>query len=306
MPAKFPPMTLEVHAVVSEGLSLVTSRNGALLAGLFLVAEALGFVLFLVAGTMYVPVDAGTGLTPGSDVPAGDLPAGAASVATMLTGLFNIVVTVPISIVAIRTFVGGATDRIPDAYLFRRIGRATLSGVLASLAGGFLLFAVPFVGTMLAIGVVLALSGVPRLLALVVLVGLVLAGTVAVWLHILFLLHEIAVRDRGVLGAFRGSWDTVRGNRVRLAALAGTLVIVRMSVAWYGVPPADGSWSLFQLVLTPVAIVLSALAGVVTAAILARAYLQCRPDVDPAGLAGRDEGYGPEVGPTRAHDREGA
>ncbi|MFP8954052.1 hypothetical protein ACLI4Z_13960 [Natrialbaceae archaeon A-arb3/5] len=277
-------MTFRVWDVVSEGVSLAASRNGAVLAGFFIAAETLGLFLFLVAGTMYVPVDVGTGLPSGSEVPTGELSEPAMGVATLLTGVFTSVVTIPISLVAIRTFVGGETNGIPDAFIFRRIGWATAAGVVASFAQSALLFAIPFGVLIGAIALVFVLSGTPLLIGWLVLLVLGLAAVVVVWLHFLFLLHEIGVRDRGVVGAFRGSWATVRGNRLKLALLAAGLALIRLSAGFGAVPPADGEWTIFELVTMPIWLLLSGIIGVFSAAIFARAYRTLRSDVDGARL----------------------
>jgi hypothetical protein len=283
-------MTFQISRVVSDGVSLALSRNGAVLTVLFFIAESLGVLLIAGVGTMYVPVDVGTGIATGGEVAAGsNLPTGTAALASLLAGGFSSVVTTPISIVAIRTFVGGQTNEFPDQYIFDRIGRATVSGIVANFLYAALLFIVTF-----GMGIVLlvAVFGIGRLdllpgqiggIALIlfaavgVLIMVVLLVTVAV--HFLFLMHEISVRHRGVVGAFRGSWDTVRGNRVRLAGLAIVLIAVRSGVSSVAAPPVEGGWTAFQLVTTPVAMAVAAVVGVVVTAIFARTYRELRPDV---------------------------
>jgi hypothetical protein len=283
-------MTFQISRVVSDGVSLALSRNGAVLTVLFFIAESLGVLLIAGVGTMYVPVDVGTGIATGGEVAAGsNLPTGTAALASLLAGGFSSVVTTPISIVAIRTFVGGRTNEFPDQYIFDRIGRATVSGIVANFLYAALLFIVTF-----GMGIVLlvAVFGIGRLdllpgqtggIALIlfaavgVLIMVVLLVTVAV--HFLFLMHEISVRHRGVVGAFRGSWDTVRGNRVRLAGLAIVLIAVRSGVSSVAAPPVEGGWTAFQLVTTPVAMAVAAVVGVVVTAIFARTYRELRPDV---------------------------
>ena len=283
-------MALHIRQVVSDGISLAASRNGAVLAFLFLVVETAGLLLFLAAGTLYVPVDIGTGVVPGSDIEAGgELPEVASSIAIMLTSVFTSVITIPLSIIAIRTFVGGRTESIPDAYIFDRIGRATLSGLVANFLYGFMLFFVPFVagiGLLLSIGAIGGIGGIPDQYAGIVFVLVAFVGVLAtlfflivIWLHFLFLLHEISVRHRGVLGAFKGSWATVRGSRIKLGLLGIVLVTMRFTAGWFGVPPADGHWTVFQAVTTPISIVVSAIVGVFVTAIFARAYRSLRPDV---------------------------
>jgi len=176
-------MALHIRQVVSDGISVAASRNGAILAFLFLVAETASLLLFLGAGTLYIPVDIGTGVAPGSDIEAGgELPEIASSIAIILTGLFTSVITIPLSIIAIRTFVGGRTESIPDAYIFDRIGRATLSGLIASLLYGFMLFFIPFaagIGLLLSIGAISGIGGVSDQYAGIVLVLVALIGLLA-------------------------------------------------------------------------------------------------------------------------------
>lgn len=288
-------MALRIGRVVSEGISLAISRNGAVLSVLFFLAESLGVLLVVSVGTMYVPVDAGTGVTPGSEIAAGgELPALTAAGASLLAGVFTSVITTPLSIVAIRTFVGGRTDTIPDEYVFDRIGRATFSGIAASFLQAALVFAVVF-GTVLALFLGLFAVGdlgVPDHLSLAALLLVVLAVTVGgavllvtVMVHFLFLLHEISVRDRGVVGAFRGSWDTVRGNRLRVAGLAVVLGGLRGGISTVAVPPIEGAMSTLRLAVTPVAMALTAIVGVVVTAIFARTYRELRPDVSTAFAA---------------------
>ena len=288
-------MAFQIQRVVSDGVSLALSRNGAVFAVLFFLAESLGVVLVVGVGTTYVPVDVGTGVAAGGDIAAGgDLPQFTAVVASLLAGGFTSVVTTPISIVAIRTFVGGETDGIPDRYLFDRIGRATVSGVVANFLYAALVFVVTF-GIGLAL--VVAVLGVGRLdllpdavagPAMLLLAGigilLAIALLVTVAVHFLFLLHEISVRHRGVLGAFRGSWDTVRGSRVRVAALAVLLIAVRSSVSSVAAPPVEASWTTFHLLTTPFAMAFAAIVGVVVTAIFARTYRELRSDL-PAEFA---------------------
>ena len=282
-------MALRIGRVVSEGAALAFSRNGVVLSALFFLAESLGVLLIISVGTMYVPVDVGTGVTPGSQLAAGgELPALTAAAASMFAGLFTSVLTAPLSIIAIRTFVGGRTDRIPDNYIFDRIGRATFSGVIASFLQVGLMFAVVF-GVVFAF--FLGLFAIGRLglsdhlsMAVLLLVGLVvLVGGAVLFLtllvHFLFVSHEISIRNRGVVDAFRGSWETVRGNRLRLAVLAVVFGGVRGSFSSLAAPPVEGPISMFQLALTPVGMVLSAAIGVLVTAIFARTYRELRPDV---------------------------
>lgn len=280
-------MALSIRDAVSEGLSITASRNGVTLIALFLAVQTFGLIVFLAAGRTYVPVSLGTGMATGAELPTGELPRGASAVATLFVGVFNSIISTPVMIVAIRTFVGDERDGIPDAYLFGRIGRATLSGVLATFAQMVLFFGIAIVAGLLSAALFITLSGPPAIIGILLVVCAALVGFVLVWLQFLFLLHEIAVRDRGTIAAFRGSWATVRGHRVKLALLAGAIAVVRIGVSGVGAPGFDTALTASNLGITAVTVVVASVVGVTVVAIMARAYQQLRPDVDDSERSGR-------------------
>jgi len=299
-------MTLQLRRVVADGLQMAVSRNGAVFAAVFLAVETLSLLLVLVASTSYIPVDLGAGIEPAGGIAVGSqLSELTGLAATMLVGVFSAVVTVPISIIAIRTFVAGATDTIPEGALFNDLGRASGRGLVAMLCYTATLFLIPFVTVLVLFGVVAAagtteiVSGwVAGVVGLVVGGGLIVAAVavgVVVWLQFLFLLHEIGVRGQGVVDAFRGSWATVRGSRLELGVLALVLTSLRSGVSWAGSPTVEGGWTLLQSTTAAVSLIASAAIGVVTMAILARAYRDLRPEVDPDEPAERGEAHGTDA-----------
>lgn len=307
-------MTFQLRAVVTNGLRLALSRNGAVFAAVFFMLETLSLLLVLVAGTSYVPVDLGAGIEPTGGIAAGSQLSGfTGGIATMLVGVFSAVVTVPLSIIAIRTFVAGATDTIPEAALFNDLGQASVRGLVASFCYGLLLVllilatSAGLFAVVVGIGVIDILSGWVAGAVGIVTGGLLLAAAAAVgiviWLHFLFLLHEIGVRGQGVVDAFRGSWATVRGSRLRIGGLAFLLVSLRSGVAWSATPPVEAGWqsppiesgwTLVQSATTGLWLAAAAAIGVVTTAILARAYRDLRADIDPDEPSGRAESRGAE------------
>ena len=293
-------MTLQLRSVVTDGLRLALSRNGAVFGAVFLAVETLSLLLVVVAGTSYVPVDLGAGIEPTGGIAAGSQLSELTGFAAMvLVGLFSAVVTVPLSIVAIRTFVAGATDTIPEAALFNDLGRATVRGIVVSfcyamlVVGLLLTMSLGIFAVVAVVGAIDVLSGWIAAVVGIVVGGLLLLAAIAVgiaiWLHFLFLLHEVGVRGQGVVDAFRGSWETVRGNRVRIGGLAFLLVSLRSSISWSGSPSADSGWTLLQSVTTGASLVVAAGMAVVTTAILARAYRDLRAEIDADGLSGRTE-----------------
>lgn len=272
---------LDLWDVIAEGLSLATTRNGLVLMGAFFLVESVTLLLIFAGSAVYLPLDQAADVlgTP-SDIPVGsDLSLIAEIGATVLAGAFGALLSMPLSIVAIRTFVVGATDRIPDDCLFHRIGRATLSAVVATLLVTTLIFAIIFGGVVLSIfGAIVLLEGWVILVAIVLGIVLAFVGYVAVWIHVLFLTHEIAIRDRGVVGAFRGSWATVRGNRLRVFVLAVLVAGVRGGVGWAATPGFEGTFGLLSIPILAVALAITAALGVAGTAVLARAYRQLSTD----------------------------
>lgn len=279
-PADTSRRRLDVWDAFSDGLSLAASRNGLVLMLAFFAVQTVSLLLFVAGGSVYLPLDQAADVVgEPSGLPVGsDLSVAGTIGAMVLASGFSILVSTPLSIVAIRTFVVGATEHIPEDCLFHRLGRATLSGILATLLVGALFIALLFGGVAGLVLLVVSIS-IPFGLG-VIAVGflLLLVGFVVLWIHVLFLTHEIAVRDRGVFGAVRGSWATVRGNRWRVFALALLVAAINGGAGWAGSPGFEnalGPLSLAALVLTAA---LSAIFGVATTAVLARAYRQLSPD----------------------------
>jgi hypothetical protein len=265
-------MSFRFRAVLVNGARIAASRNGLVLIALFAAVQLFSMLLVYSAGQVYVPIGDGLVGTEGAPEPGEELPVAVGAVATVFTTLLASLLSVPVSIVAIRTFVGGARDRIPDPYVFRRIGRATVSALVADVLvfGLYVVaFALPFVPLYLLVGEVtgLALVGV---IALMVLVGLTV--TLFLVVSLLFVTYEIAVRDARALTSLRDSWRLTSGNRLRLFALA--LLIWAMQ-AGITVPTFVLPGELLPaLAMVP----LTSLTVMIALAIYARAYVDLRGD----------------------------
>ncbi|MFD1643643.1 hypothetical protein [Halohasta litorea] len=306
-------MSFRLGSVVTDGLRLTFSRNGAVFVVLTCVAQLLSLLLVGAAVTRHIPVAVG-GIEPVEGVPlAGSLPAVATAVAVGLTTLFSAVVTMPITIIMIRTFVDGVTDRIPADHLFGHLGRATTRGIAVSLVSGLAIVAA-IIGPLAAeIGFIIVVhdllgSGWLGIAVIVgsglVALGVTIAATVVVWLHLLFVLHEVSVRGRTVVGALRGSWAVVRGHRVRVGVLGVLLVGLQQTVSSIATPsrPFDPTAevtasALPQLLALPIGVAAAACMSVLSAAILAQAYAEL---VDASD--GRNTGSGDATGGTAARE----
>lgn len=273
-------MTLQIGSAVRDGIAHALTRNGIVLTGLYLLATAFQMGLIYVVGTTYVPPSPETVAAPAagsSPTPGSALPPVVSVLATGLGSLTGGLLTIPISIVGIRTFVSDRTSSIPDEFVFHRLARASVTAFGAGLVVGLATFLAIFLPLLLGFVGVAALPesatawlltawpgravGVLTLLALFVPAALL-------FVSLLFVTHEIAVRDRGLVGALRGSWATASGNRLRLfglyLALAVPQVLVSVAIST-GAPPA-----LEQAAAT----ILMAPLSVAVMSIVARAYVQ--------------------------------
>jgi len=321
-------MDFGLRTAVTDGLGLAFSRNGAVFAGLNAAAQLVSLLLVAVAATQQLPVATGATLDPVAGVPIGEsIPTALTALTVGLTTVFSAIVTTPITIITIRTFVDGATDSIPAVHLFGHLGRATVRGLGASLVigvlviGGFLLsFLVPVgigIGVHLVAGQVGLLPEWLGIIAIVLLsitsfVGM-LVGALLLYVHLMFVMHEISVRNRSIVDSLRGSWDIARGHRLKLGVLSVGLILVQSTVSSVGTPNqlSDPSFaqsfssSVPQLLLLPIGVVITAFVTTLSAAIIARAYAEITA-VDAVGGQRSDlnSGDGPSSSETGANTDE--
>lgn len=290
-------MSLHLRTAITDGLRLTFSRNGAVFVGLNAVAQLVSLLLVAVAASQQLPVASGLGIGPIADVPAAQsLPTAATAVSVGLTTVFSAIITTPLTIIIIRTFVDGATDRIPERHLYGRLARATGRGLVASLVIGVAIF-VGFlcaflIPTALGLGVLFGVGQAGLLPDWVGIAGMVVVAAVSfigivaaallLYVHLLFVLHEISVRNRAVIEAVRGSWALARGHRLKLGGLSVGIIGVQSAVSSVGTPnqlsdPTVAEAlraSLSQLLLLPVGVVVTAFVTTLSAAIIARAYAE--------------------------------
>lgn len=275
------PRRLDLRDAFSEGLSIAASRNGLVFVAAFFALEAVTVLLYT-SGSLYLPLDQPTVVGEPSNLPVGTpLPSTETIVSEALTSGFTILLSIPLSIVAIRTFVVGATERIPEDCLSHRLGRATLSsvGAFVLIVGGLaVLFGAGFGGLFVLDAYHDQLGPVAIVGTLVLIAGVVVVGSSTVVIHVLFVTHEIAVRDRGLREALAGSWALARGNRVGLLVLAVLLIVVSELVRWGGTSSAGGALDPLSATLMFVRTVLYSTLWVATTAVIARAYRQLSPD----------------------------
>ncbi|MGM0606467.1 MAG: hypothetical protein ACQETB_12470, partial [Halobacteriota archaeon] len=266
-----------LSGAVREGVARAASRNGLLLLVLYLLVDVAQSGLVWTASTAYLPVYPSV---PGSEPTYGPLPETIAVEASLLAAATGGVVTIPIQLVMFRVFVSEHLDRIPDEFVFHRLGWATVQGILAGVlvfaTVGFLAVAASMGGlrALAALGVrsdaaVGAGGGVDPLVVVVFLITLVPAGIMLA--SFLFAFCEIAIRDRNAIASLSGSWRLARSNRLKLVAILSISMLVPLA----SIPLGElASGPLFGRVLT---VGLSGIVNVLTVAVLARAYRQVVP-----------------------------
>lgn len=290
-------MSLRLRTAVTDGLRLTFSRNGAVFIGLNGGTQLLSLLLVAVAATQKLPVSTGIGVDPVAEIPISQsLPTAATVLSVGLTTVFSAIVTTPIAIIAIRTFVDGAVERIPEAHFFGDIGQATVRGLTASLLFGIVItvgFLLSFlVPAALGLGIMFAVEEIAFLPGWIGIIGFVivpvvsfaamLGTTLVVYIHLMFVLHEISVRNRSVIESLRGSWEIVRGHRLKLGVLSVGLMLIQGTINSISTPSQFANptvaetltTSPSQLLLLPVGVVVISFMTTLSAAIIARAYAE--------------------------------
>ena len=254
-------MSLQVGSTITNGLRRVASRNGLLLILAFATVGTAWQVAFNSAVAASLPPEFGGQLAPTVDAP---LPV----LAAVTVALFLVLPV--LSVVAIRTFVAGATDRIPRAFVTRRI----VWVVANLLVGGVVLGVLVGLGTLL----------------------LVIPGIV-LYVALLFMAVFIAVEDENFVAAMADSWRLTRGSWLRLLAIVlivtvpFTVLITALSV---GLALALGPSSAAAALVTAG---ISMAFSVVILGVLAEAFERLRADRNRAAAPGGRDAVGSDSAP---------
>jgi hypothetical protein len=184
-------MSLQIGAAVSGAFDRLVSRTGAVLLVSY---SVLMVAMQSMVNTVFAALYRQAGFDAAVDVLplVLDLPLGLAAGGVILASI----VSLYLSIVAVRTFVADAQASFPADALTRNVPLAVLNLLVGGLVYGLLVF----VGSLLLI--------VPGIFLYVVLI---------------FMVPAIAVEDRNFVAAMRESYRLTGGNRI---ALFGLLVLV--------------------------------------------------------------------------------
>ena len=188
-----PDVTIKIGSSLAGGLGRVANRNGLLLIVAYLVIGAawqIPFYSAVVTGLEQSGTPTGNIALPAVDAP---LAVSVSAAILMLLGLQWL------TIVAIRTLVGGHTQSIPSEYYTRNI----VSVLVNSVVGGFIYGVLMLIGSML----------------------FVIPGII-VYVAFIFMLVYVAVEDKNFIASFRDSWRLTRGHWLRLFGLFSVIVVV--------------------------------------------------------------------------------
>jgi hypothetical protein len=185
-------MSLSVQGALRQGVDRLVSRTGTTLTAVYAAAMVLYLLsfngLFAAALARYLSAaEAAVGVT---------YPAPVAAYAAI--GLAVIVGMSALTVVAVRTFVAGATDRIPREFYTRRLAWTTANLLVGGVAFGLLVL----VGTLL----------------------LFVPGVVA-YVGLIFMTMFVAVEDENFVAALGDSWRLVRPELFSTFALLLVLVV---------------------------------------------------------------------------------
>lgn len=244
-------MTVDIGDLVSEGFDRTVARNGLLFAA--------AFYALSVANSLLTPdIPGQSGMRPGSPMmpadqgPALGLSPGVAGVLGLLLGLVSLVVTIG----AVRTFVTAETEAVPTEHFTRDLGWVLLNTIVGGIVFG------------LAVGVGFALLIVPGLFLLV---------------SLFFWNYFVIVENENFVDGFRLSWEVTKGERLPLFGLGVVVVLVGLVVSVvFGIP----ALVLPGVVGVAVNQVGAALVSVFTVATASRTYVRLtgsgRGSLDPA------------------------
>jgi len=238
-------VTLKIGSSVVGGIRRVANRNGLLLMIAYLIVGAawqIPFYSAVVTGLEQSGTSTENVALPAIDAP---LAVSVSAAILMLLGLQWL------TVVTIRTFVGGHTRAIPSEYYTRNI----VPVLLNSLVGGVIYAVLMFVGS----------------------VFFVIPGIIA-YVAFIFMIMYVTVEDKNFVAGFRDSWNLTRGHWLRLFGLL--LLVVAGIGLISGVLTAMTSLVVGAVAGEATGILLSGVVGLpfslLILAILAEAFTQLR------------------------------
>jgi len=249
-------MNVDISAVLEGGYEKTVAPTGLQFAGLFFVLSVLNALLAPQPETLPLEDSPVGGVAPA----AGGGPAGPSlGLSPGVAGLLSLLVTVLtvlVTIAAVRTFVAGENEAIPEEYFTRNIAWVAVNVVVGGVA-----FAI-------VVGIGFFLLVIPGLFLLV---------------NLFFWQVFVAVEDENFVEGFRQSWQLTKGRRLRLFGLGVVVIFAAFVVSLVFAIPGVFLPGAIALLVEQVG---SALVFVLVLAATAEAYnqLTATDDEDPAAV----------------------
>lgn len=196
-------MPIDIEDVLRRGVSRTVARNGLIIAGLLFVVSAVNAIVGLGVGRwvadrgvipMVSPFDAGV------DAALFSVPPAVGGLVSLLASLITVVLTIG----ALRTFVSDETERLPEANFTEDL---VWPGI------NFIVGAIVF-GVIVGIGFVL-----------LVIPGVFLLVTLVFWTVF------VAVGGENFVEGMRSSWALTDGHRLRLFLLGVAVIVIEVVVS---------------------------------------------------------------------------
>ena len=236
-------MKVITRSVLRKGVGQLKTRNGLLLVGCYFIIDLLLSGLTSITSSTYLPIQTDSmvlSANAAQPVPPGtDIPVFVSLAATLLTLGLTTAITTPVQIIAVRTFASDCEDRIPERFVFHRMGWATVHTYLGAWAGICIVVGIILVSVALGVGLVFVIGNSTLTASThpLVGVGLVVIGGIVLLIPafilftgLTFIAHEIAIRDRNIYQACIGSWRLASQHLVAFGILSVTFLILPFGI----------------------------------------------------------------------------
>ncbi len=240
-------MPVDIGRAVRDGIDRTIAPNGIRLIAAFFIVSTLSALL----STAGRPAEPMGPISPMQPSPPFGISLAVAGLGSLLLGILSVVLT----IVALRTFVTDETDQIPREHYSANLLWPTINFII-----GFIIF-----GILVAIGFVLLV--IPGLFLLV---------------SLFFWMLYVAVEGENFVDAFEHSWSLTKGNRLVLFLLGVIVAIISLVISLIFGGPGSLIGGSIGIIITQVGSAISTVFGTATAA---RTYRQLTADDASAPIA---------------------
>lgn len=199
-------MTLDIGGLLREGFERTTARNGLILVA---ITYALGIPGAVISGTINRQFETAAGPGAGSvGMPMAELPIGLILLTSLVVGLLSVIVTIG----AVRTFASDDTETLPLDRFTDNLGWVLLNVIVGGIVFGVL------------VGIGFLVFIIPGLFLLVAL---------------FFWQYYVILEGESFVDGFQESWAATSGQRFQLFGLGVIVVVVSAVVgAIFGLPSA--------------------------------------------------------------------